>query len=111
MLDPVQLANAIGEVIDPSKRARLPGFSMPQRNALVTLLGGPAHQLGHMGWLNDAGMRFMIDRSTMRSLVVRGLVSIGKTKRLAQLTERGRWYGLSAAADEADRLTFATKVW
>lgn len=100
MFDPAHIA---------TQRARLNKVSAAQRYALVTLLGSPAQRLVSgecIGWVNDAGPRFRVDNTTMRALVSEGLAVVCGDG-LARLTKRGRWYAMSSAADEADKLMAA----
>ena len=104
MFDPQAISRVFGSCIDPTKRAKLVGISAAQRHALVTLLGGPAKRMPSMGWVVEcAGPRFAIENTTLWVLVSEGLVSLGANG-TARLTTRGKWYAMTAAADEADRL-------
>lgn len=105
MFDPAAISRVLGEYTDRTKRARLVGVSAAQRRALVTMLGGPAIHMAAQGWVVEcAGQRFAIENTTLRVLISEGLVTIGNSGR-AWLTTRGKWYAMTAAADEADRLT------
>lgn len=104
MFDPQAITRVLGAYIDRTKRAGLTGVSAAQRHALVTLLGGPAKRMPSIGWIvRCAGPRFAIENTTMRFLFAAGLVDHGRDG-LARLTTRGKWYAMTAAADEADRL-------
>ena len=110
MLDPSNIPaflQEISQAIPSDKRANIKALTKAQRNALVTLLGGPAERIGSFGWLNSAGPRFSIEHATIRSLVADRLVVVSEGDALARLTIRGRWYAMTAAGDEADRLRAA----
>lgn len=108
MLDPKNISALLLKlVVDRDRRANLKGISLPQRNALVTMLGGAAEKrisAQYACWIvPEAGERFGIEYKTMRALAAEGLVSLCLDG-CARLSSRGQWYAMTAAADEADRL-------